>query len=362
MRRGFMHWSQHELPPAALDARVARLQSVMRTQGLGAVLTYASFAQPAPLQWLCNYIPYWSEAVLVVWSEGPPTMLVAGTPRTHGWIRSVSHMGELVAAPRPGARAAELLSSKLAAQVLVGVIGLDSLPWTTAEPLLAAGWGPRLVDATAAYICARHPGDDAEHAMARTARAIAEHAVAAIPATARKTSEVLAALDGAARLAGAEEVLPRIAPDLGRSATLLRIEGDQELGSRYAVDCSMAYKGVWVRVVESVARGAQPSSWKDAETWFNLVLQEVGGSRSMANLVAAAPAEVTHWTLEASIGVAPLSVLASSSQPVVQALPPNSLAVFSVQLTLPDGPWLRSAPLRLGAGALAKASAEPVTA
>lgn len=362
MRRGFMHWSQQELPPAALDSRVARLQSVMRTQNLGAVLTYASFAQPAPLQWLCNYIPYWSEAVLVVWPEGPPTMLVAGTPRTHGWIRSVSHMGELVAAPKPGARAAELLASKLAAQARVGVIGLDALPWTAAEPLLSAGWGPRLVDATAAYIAARHPGDEAEHAMARTARAIAEHAIAAIPVAARKTSEVLSAVDGAARLAGAEEVLPRIAPDLAHGSTLLRIEGDQDLGARYAVDCSMAYKGVWVRVVHSVARGAQPASWGDAEAWFDRVLQAVGGSRSVDDLLASAPGKVAAWTLEASIGVAPLSVIASSGQPAVQVLPANSLAVFSVQLALGDGPWLRSAPLRLGAGALAPAKAEPVTA
>lgn len=362
MRRGFMHWSQRELPATALDARVARLQSAMRAQGLGAVLTYASFAQPAPLQWLCNYIPYWSEALLVVWAEGAPTMLVAGTPRTHGWIRSVSHVGELVAAPKPGVQAAELLGSKLSAQVRVGVIGLDALPWTMAEPLLAAGWGQRWVDATATYISVRHPGDEAEHGMARTARAIAEHAIAAIPAVARQTSEVISAMDGAARLAGAEEVLPRIAPDLGRGSTLLRIEGEQALGERYAVECSMAYKGVWVRVGRSIARGDKLASWSEAEAWFDRTLQDVGGSRSLADLVATAPGKVTGWTLEASVGVAPLSVISSSGQPAVQTLPTNSLAVFSVQLALDGGPWLRSAPLRLGAGALAEAEAAAVTA
>ena len=115
MRRGLIHWSLEELPTAALEARVARLQAGMRAEGLRAVLVYASFAQPAPLQWLCNYVPYWSEALLVVWPEGAPTMLVAGTPRTHSWIRSVSHMGELVAAPKPGAQAAEQLGKVLPA-------------------------------------------------------------------------------------------------------------------------------------------------------------------------------------------------------------------------------------------------------
>ncbi len=361
MRRGFMHWSQQELPATTLDARVARLQSAMRAQGLDAVLTYASFAQPAPLQWLCNYIPYWSEALLLVWAEGAPTLLVAGTPRTHGWIRSVSHVGELVAAPKPGAQAAELLGSKLSAQARVGVIGLDGLPWSTAEPLLAAGWGPRWVDASAAYISARHPGDEAEQGMARTARAIGEHAIAAIPAAAGQTCDAISAMDGAARLAGAEEVLPRIAPDLGRASTLQRIEGAQALGQRYAVECSMAYKGVWVRVGRSIARGAKSASWSDAEAWFDRALPQVGGSRSMADLVATAPGKVTGWTLEASIGVAPLSVIASSGQMALLALPNGSLAVFSVQLALDHGHWLRSAPLCLGAGALAQARAGAVT-
>ena len=126
MRRGLIHWSLEELPAAALEARVARLQAGMRAAGLGAVLVYSSFAQPAPLQWLCNYVPYWSEALLVVWPEGAPTMLVAGTPRTHSWIRSVSHMGELVAAPKPGAQAAELLGKVLPAGARVGVIALDA--------------------------------------------------------------------------------------------------------------------------------------------------------------------------------------------------------------------------------------------
>jgi hypothetical protein len=362
MRRGFMHWSQQELPPSVLDARVERLQSAMRARNLGAVLAYASFAQPAPLQWLCNYIPYWSEALLVVWTQGAPTMLVAGTPRTHGWIRSVSHVGELVAAPKPGAQAAELLGSKLEAQTRVGVIGLDTLPWTTAEPLIAVGWGPRLVDATDAYILARHPSDDAEHGMARTAQAIAEHAIAAIPASAQHASEVISAMDGAARLAGAEEVLPRIAPDLERGTSLLRIEGDSDLGMRYAVDCSMAYKGVWVRVGRSIARGVKPASWDDAEAWFSRALQGIDGPQDIADVVATAPGKVDRWTLEASTGMAPLSVVASYAQPSAQALPQNSLAVFSVQLSLSDGPWLRSAPLRLGAGALSKANAVAVTA
>ncbi len=353
MRRGLMHWSQEELPIAALDARVARLQSAMRAQSLGAVLTYASFAQPAPLQWLCNYIPYWSEAVLIVWAEGAPTLLVAGTPRTHSWIRSVTHTGELVAAPKPGAQTAELLGKKLDAQARVGVIGLDALPWTVAEPLLAAGWGPRMDDASALYTAVRHPGDDAEQGMARRAVAIAESALAAIPADVSQASPLIAAVDGSARRAGAEEVLVRLAPDLAQGATLLRIEGEVALGARYAVDCSLAYKGVWVRVVRSFARGTAPASWTTAEDWYRNTLPQVGTATE--DPAAQAPGRLEGWTLEASTSVAPLSVVAGNGQPPTLALPAGSLGVFSVQLALDDGPWLRSCALRVGSGALAAA-------
>lgn len=349
MRRGLMHWSQEELPAAALDARVARLQNAMRGQELAAVLVYASFAQPAPLQWLCNYIPYWADAVLVVWSEGPPTMLVTGTPRTHPWIRTVTHVGELVAAPKLGAQTADLLAKKLPATARVGVFALDALPWSVAEPMLAAGWGDRLVDATAAYQAARHPGDTAEQGLARKAIAIAEAAIASAPKDARSTSQVIAAIDGAARSAGAEEVLPRIAPDLAQGDTLRRIEGDEPLGARYAIDCSLAYKGVWVRVVRTCARGDAPAVWSQAEDWFKRVLPSAGG----ATLSPGAPGRLDGWTLEASTGLAPLSVIAAHDRPAGQKLPAGSLAVFSARLMLAEGPWLRSTALTVGHGALA---------
>ncbi|MBL0422698.1 aminopeptidase P family N-terminal domain-containing protein [Ramlibacter sp. AW1] len=356
MRRGLISWSREELPAAALDARVSRLQAGMRAQGLGAVLAYASFAQPAPVQWLCNFIPYWSEALLVVQPEGPPTLLVALTPRVHFWIREVSHVGELVAAPKPGAQAAQLLAQSLPSEARVGVIGLDALPWSVAEPLLAAGWGPRLVDATALYQAARHPADDAELALARKAAAMAQAALDATPAEAARSAEVIAAADGSARLAGAEEVLPRIAPDLAADATLRRMEGVQVLGERYAVDCSLAYRGVWVRMARSVCRSsAAPASWAAADAWFDAALAGWTGSGT-PDLAANAPGRLADWTLEASTGLAPLSVAASGPAPQgggSAALPAGTLAVFSARLEMDDGPWLRSAPLRIGHGALA---------
>ncbi|NDH53934.1 MAG: hypothetical protein EBY24_18540, partial [Betaproteobacteria bacterium] len=77
-------------------------------------------------------------------------------------------------------------------------------------------------------------------------------------------------------LAGAEEVLLRMAPDLARDATLLRMDGDPDLGARYAIECSLAYKGVWVRVGRNVTNAAPPASWAAADAWFDHALQQIG--------------------------------------------------------------------------------------
>lgn len=351
MRRGLISWNREELPVAALDARIGRLQAGMRQQGLAAVVAYTSFAQPAAVQWLTNFLPYWSEAVLLVLPEGAPKLLVALTPRVHFWIREVSHVGEVLAAPKPGVKAAELLAAQVGADAKVGVIGLDALPWTIAQPLSEA-FGGRLVDAAPLYASVRHPADQAEQGMARKALAMAQAALAAVPATARTTADVVAAVDRSARLAGAEEVLPRIAPDLARDTALLRMEEVKPLGDRYAIDCSLAYRGVWVRALRTVARGTQPASWAQADAWFERTLQGIGGPATVADLAAAAPGRLVGWTLEASTGVAPLSVVAASGQAGGVNLPKDSLAVFTAQLALDDGAWVRSAPVAIGAGAL----------
>ena len=105
MRRGLMSWSLEEMPVAALDKRVARLQAAMHAKNMGAVLVYTSFAQPSAVHWLTNFTPYWSEALAVVLPEGAPILLASLTKRVHLWIKEVSHLADVVMAPRLGADA-----------------------------------------------------------------------------------------------------------------------------------------------------------------------------------------------------------------------------------------------------------------
>jgi hypothetical protein len=351
MRRGLISWSRDEVPPTVLEGRVARLQEQMRAAGLGVVLIYTSFARPSAVAWLTHFVPYWNEALLVVFPTGAPVLLAAFSKRVHDWIRSVSHVGEVRSAPDLGRAAAALLKERPPEPSRVGVVELDALPWRVAEPILKPEHGG-LVDVTALFASIRQPADEAEIRLAQRAANITAQALGAISPRPTRASEVLSALEASARLNGAEEVLPRLAPDLRADATLRRFEGDASLGERFAVELSVAYKATWVRVARCFCNGTAPQSWRRAAEWFSQTavrLNEANLAPDLAAVSGAPPGGLAAWTVESCLGSPPLSVAACDQAAARTALPAGSLATLSLRLSLDDGPWLGSGPLILGA-------------
>ncbi len=345
MRRGLISWSRDEVPPSVLENRVSRLQAAMRKADLGALLVYTSFARPGAVAWLTHFVPYWNDALLVVPPAGAPVLLAAFSKRVQDWIRQVSHVGDVRSAPELGRAAAEYLEKRSSRAGRVGVVELDALPWPVAGPLVDRP-GVSLVDATSVYASVRQPADESEIRLARRATEIAAGAFASIPAGTRSASELLAALEGSARLAGAEDVQLRLAADLARDATLRRVEGDVPLANRYAVQMLMTYKAACVRVTRSLCAGAPPQSWRAAQDR----LVQAGTRISEGDFAAAAagPDRPQYWQLESSLGSQPLSAVAGSQSVIVAELPEGSLASLSARFDLDDGPWLGGGPLQIG--------------
>jgi len=368
MRRGLISWSREEVAVQVLDARVARLQERMQAEGLEAILAYAAFDRPAAVSWLTHFVPYWNEALLVVFSAGPPVLLASFSKRMHPWIREVCHVGEILGAPGLVRSAADLLKERIPGAKRIGVINRDALPWTVAEPIVGAVRGDALVDATDVFSAVRQPADAAEILLAERATRIASRAFDSIPKGAASASDVLAAMEQAARLEGAEEVILRIAPDLAQAGVLRRMEGNAALGSRYALECSLAYKATWIRVTRSRSLGATPRTWDAASRWLRKAvstIDEVGVAAGPAHREPA-PGRLDTWALEASIDSRPLSVVsaggasaAANAAPVSRGLRAGSLATLSLRLELADGPWLASAPLVVGATGEAARGLEP---
>jgi len=345
MRRGLISRSLTELPDAALEARVMRLRGAMTAAGLDALVIYTNNTRPAAVSWLTGFVPYWSEALLVLPTTGAPLLVVALTLRVKPWIERTSLVSKVIHTPRIGSGAAKVIADAKP-NAMVGMVEYDCLPAGIAEDFAEAG--PRLVveDATDLFAAVRQRADPTEILLAARVAEIASSALAAMPADSTSAGEVVAAVESAARRAGAEEIYVAIAPDLARDLRLIRIEGDAALGPVYAVRASVAYKGTWVRCTHTVSREDHSNErWQTATTaataCFAAAIAELPDSRALTNF--------TSYLIEGCRLTQPLEPLIGSRLAASTPLAPNAL--ISVQATIIENgqPILIGAPALLGA-------------
>ncbi len=324
MRRGLLSWNRDEVPVAVLEARLGRLRARMAEDGIDAMLIYTNFPRPAAVSFLTHFVPYWSQAALVVFPDGPTILVSALSKRVSGWVQETGHIGEIVSTGDIGAGAAKLMAARSAKRI--GVMELAKLPGGIGRPFAAGLAGAKLVDASALFAAIRHPADPTEIAVSRRAAEIAKGAVEAALSEDHATADpLIAATESAARLAAAEEVIVNVAPDLIGDARLARIEGDAALADRFAVRASIAYKGAWVRLVRTVDRtGAGAAA-------------DAAAAQAIVGGAPPAGVRLVARNAEAQIGSAPLSPVATP--------PAGSVASVAVRLADATGPWLAGFPV-----------------
>jgi hypothetical protein len=315
MRRGLISRSAVELPDAVLEARLARVRAAMREAALDALLVYTNNTRPAGVSWLTGFVPYWSEAMLVVPRHGAPYLAAALSFRVKSWIERVSRIGEVLHHPRIGLRAGQQIA---AAQqnAAVGIVDFDGLPAGIAADLREAGPELKLTDASALFAQLRGAADPAEIALASKAAAIAQAALA--QADGRPLNAMIAAVERQARLLGAEEIYIAAAPDLAQDFRFIRIEGDPSRGQRFALRATVAYKGTWIRLVRVFC---EPNVVEEA-------------TAQLAQAVAFLPssdgfAKFKSFVVEGCRTAQPLEALIGSR--LKTAAPPSPGALVSVQ-------------------------------
>lgn len=322
MRRGLISWSKEELPEAALEARVARLQQAMTAAGLDAVVVYTTPARSAAVAWLAGFVPYWNQGLLVVLRSGPPILVSALSNRVNDWMRRNAHVGDVRNAARIGDEAGRIMAS-LVSRGAVGVVDLPHLPATVIEDIAAAGH--EISDATALLRQLREVADETDIALHTRAAAIARAALTGIDVHDPSAARLVARVDGEARRLGAEEVYPAVAVDLERSRRLVRLEGSAELGPLFGMRLSVAYKGAWVRLTRTYARDAV----------LQVRIERAG--RDLAEAIAALPkteplARAGSWLIEGTRTTLPLEPLAGAMIDAPEPLAAG--AIVTVQATL----------------------------
>src|SRR5262245_55793846 len=338
MRRGLISRSLAELPDAALDARLARVRAAMGEAGLDALLIYTNNTRPAGVSWLTGFVPYWSEALLVVPRERAPVLVVALTYRVKSWIERTSRVAEVIHTPRIGLEAARLIAAGKA-DATVGIADRDGLAAGILDDLRAGGARLVLKDASDLFAALRAEADPAEVVLATKAASIAQRALGEVSARDANLRDIIAAAEGAARRLGAEEVYVAAAPDLSRDRRLIRLEGDMALGESFALRATVAYKGTWIRLVRTFRRDGAVESG-DAAARLAAAVAELPSARGFALL--------SSWLVEGCRIAQPLEPLMGSR--VNEPRPPLPRALVSVQASFEiDGrPVLAGAPALVG--------------
>jgi hypothetical protein len=318
MRRGLISRSVVELPDAVLEARLERVRGAMRTEKLDAVLIYTNNTRPAGVSWLTGFVPYWSEALLVVPAAGAPYLVAALSFRVKSWIERVSRLGDILHHPRIGLRAGQQIVAARQ-DAAVGIVDFDGLPAGIAADLREAGPDWRLTDASTLFATLRGTADPAEIALASKAAAIAQAALA--QAGGSSLNGMIAAVERQARRRGAEEIYVAAAPDLARDARFMRIEGERALGRQFALRATVAYKGAWVRLVRAFC---EPGVAEQAAARLAQAVALLPSDRGFAGLQS--------FVVEGCRTAQPLEALMGSR--VESANPPAPGALVSVQAAI----------------------------
>ena len=336
MRRGLMAWDAEEIPLAALQERVRRLQAAMAEAGQDAIVLYTNFIRSAAVSYLTAFSPYWADGMLLVPRVGEPVFATTLSKRVGSWIQTVKPIGDLVTSPAPGTVLGKRLAEMRGIRRLA-ILELDKFPGGLYDELGTALPAIEIVDGTETFAKARNVLDEVEKRLLTKADAMAKQALQSLDPKDCTLGEAVGAVEKAARLQGAEEVYIAIAPDLDSDRRFLRLSGDRPLGSRFAIRATLAYKGNWVRHTKTYSKDDKDRlAITRADAWFKDVLSRFC-SGNAEEVFEGVPPDFS-WIFEAASGTMPLAVIASSN--TEHLIPHNAPGVIiSATATINGVPW-----------------------
>ena len=334
MRRGLIARSLTELPDAVFDARLKRVREAMQRAQLDALAIYTNNTRPAGVSWLAGFVPYWSEALLVVPREGATYLVAALSFRVKSWIERVSRLGDVLHTPRIGLKAAQQIAAAKS-DAAVGIVDFDGLAAGIAADLHEGGPSLVLRDASTMFAELRGKADPAEVALAQKAAEIAHRALAAAPGDTLNAK--IATVESAARDLGAEEVYIAAAPDLEKDSRFIRVEGEAVLGKTFALRATVAYKGTWVRLVRSFC---EPQMTQQAAEQFAQAVAQLPDDRGFSGF--------RSWLVEGCRMAQPLDPLMGSRFGTANMPKPGALVSVQGVLAVNGQPVPVGAPALLG--------------
>lgn len=293
----------------------------MREHKLDAVLVYTNHVRPAAVSFLTGFTPYWSDALLLLPSSGPVVFATALSNRVGSWIRANNPTAEVLHSPEPGKLIGERIAT--AGGAAIGVVELERMPRGLVAEIESAA-KVTFIDASALFADVRAVPDAAEIALVQKADRIALAAFSEAPKQPVRAGDVTETLELSVRNAGAEECYVAVAPDLASDSRLIRVKGSVLLGESFAVRLSVAYNGVWIRRIETLARNGENLAGVEMRTGIDRLAEMLELDEPLGPQIAGCrlPAGVSmgKWSVEAPVGTRPLEPVAWAGHEAVSGL------------------------------------------
>lgn len=203
MKRGLVAAAGEQAP--AYAARLERLGDRVREASAVAALVYGDVYRSDDIAHLTNLCIYWNEGVLAVPADGPPAFLAKLSARVHPWMKRTSVLTDL--------RASQKLPELIAAYVdelgpgPVAFVDEDWWPAELVSGIRAAAPARTMVTLPDAVRDGRLVPDARDLADLRRAGEIVAAGLSAAQAAGAEANARIAALELAARGAGARDVI-----------------------------------------------------------------------------------------------------------------------------------------------------------
>ena len=256
-----------EIPRSEFQERIERIQAAMAEKKLDAMLVYGDEYRKENLRYVCNFWPIFERAVCVIPKTGEPVL--AGAPEGENYAREMSvwssycNVKEFACVSVPEeidyplakfTRLADVIGNALKGGKRLGVVGWYDIPAPIFERLKEAALGAELADASGIIFQQRIVKSDAEVAcLAEAGRQACEGYKKLLEYAVDGNPETLAAgaAEGAARMAGAEDINFTVFGSGKRTDTVIGRATDKIMRNGEMLMCAMAvqYQG-YVATVE----------------------------------------------------------------------------------------------------------------
>jgi len=254
VKRGLITWDRAEIPPNVFERRMGEARAVLKRNGLDALVVYSDLWRSNHARYFANYMPYFNRALLIVPTEGKPTLLCGLSPRTYRWIQSVTPIEDVRSAGNFLKPLAEIAAERKWQRI--GVLDAAQLPYDLAKTLRSGNLEFITVESADVVAFAE---DDVEIAMRRKAVSMARYVLESSLTQGVGQSDYAFSgiLEGRLRGDGAEDVVLLCSNGDGPPAPARGLT----LGSAFSVSLALEYRGHWARVTRGLGGEALSRAW-----------------------------------------------------------------------------------------------------